>query len=125
MSVVSALLSRETKEGFELGNGPWYDEFFESLRDVLLDKSKAQKHLYSHMLVEGDWRGDDPVEQKNASDLATRMVAWLVAHPDWQLAVEFEDNDGRDWEWEDLDETPDIDCDVYKKTGSQYEELDS
>lgn len=132
MSTGLALLSRETQEGFELGNGPWYDEFFESLRSVLLDKNSALAFLYQHMLDEGGsygWLVGDPNEQEEYKKLAVRLVDWLAGHADWQFAVDFEDDAGRDWTWEN-DRSDNVnglnfeDFDVYKKTGSQHEGLE-
>jgi hypothetical protein len=74
MGVEYDLISDATREGYELGKGPWY-ELPEALR------SSDPEAAIIKLLITDGYNFDLPY----ATEVAREVVAFAVAHPDWRI----------------------------------------
>lgn len=122
MSVNAQILDRNAKEGYDLGdNGPWNEDYFNRvLRQAFKKNYNIEVMLFEYMQREWEDYAPDMVSEEYLTLLATDIVKWMNAHPDWEFCDETMD----DWvyllqEGEPIDEDEDPEF-VYKQTGSRY-----
>lgn len=132
MGYESYLISKSTREGYELGKGPWYDDFFESIdRDGDL-RAQVREFLDDEWDVPCAPR--PPNVEAYLDEIAVDIANWMGSHPDWRYAGEDdEEYDGtiQLYDPNNPDDVEDLnfqkeefgegyDEALFKKTGSRY-----
>src|SRR6185369_5631274 len=77
MGVEFDLISDATKEGYELGKGPWSD-----LKEVVQGSNNPVEAVTMLLL-------SDVTDSKTASAVASEIIAFMETHPDWRVIDDY------------------------------------
>lgn len=118
MSVEYDIVSDASREGYELGKGPWWEEgFAEACRSA--DPAGAVRAF----LVANGWNNLDYV-----AEISREIAVFVAAHPDWRVVDDCTSDVYvvSDQEVEEMREEDAVlgltvvDSDAYRKVGSRY-----
>lgn len=118
MGIEYDLISDATREGYELGKGPWDDELIEALR-----ASDPAVALKAYLVEETLWERTSP---GYLDEIVPEIIAFAKAHPDWRVIndassdISVVDDEWRAQLVSEGEDPDDPDFPMYRKVGSRY-----
>lgn len=123
MGIEYDLVSDATQEGYQLGKGPWDEEF-----EIALRSKDPLANVLAYLLHANAGMGWQMAPKEYVEEITRDIVTFAVNHPDWRVT-----NDACDDLWVATDnereemfaENPDFvrndpDFPIYCKVGSRY-----
>jgi hypothetical protein len=123
MGILYDLVSDFAREGYELGKGPWGDDFVEALRS-----STPIDSVTTFLTREGaeGGMGWGPISPERAAAIAREVVDFAAAHADWRVindtSSEIVVADEEEWRRlvdEGYDPTDKV-TPIYRQVGSRF-----